>query len=293
MLPLACHYTDPNLYHDNAEGEEFSTYTLVGGLDVDTYFSGNYYNDGDWYIDTEREDEGIYTFYSPSAIDYNEYARLEIYNPLSVDVTLDVSMDADWLSRRYWIEGAGNTTYVYGSSFRSVTLPAKKTLVIELKGDSYYRELQRATVQIVVDSSLLPSGNDGSLDPSGYYAYVNDTTYPFEFGKFDESVVPDGFGNDFMYIVSTNKTKNSKASFTITIMRSCTMQFGYLVSSEPNCDMFSMTYNGSPVFSISGEQSMKLSSLSLQVGDRLVISYSKNGSVDSGNDEGQFVFRIV
>ena len=292
VLPLACHYTDPVLNYDNAEGEAFSTYTLAGGLEV-TSSSNGYYGDFDWYIDTAQEDEGIYTFYSPSAIDYNEYARLEIYNPLSVDVTLDVSIDADWLRKTYWISGMGNTTYVYGSSFTNITLPAKKTLTIEVEGDGYNRELQRATVQIVVDSSLLPSGNDGSYEQTGYYTYVNDTTYPFEFGKFDESVVPDGFGNDFMYIVSTNKTKNSKASFTITIMRSCTMLFGYSVSSETNCDVFSMTYNDSPVFSISGEQSMKLSSLSLQVGDRLVISYSKDGSVDSGNDEGLFVFRIA
>lgn len=296
VLPLACHYTDPNLYHDNAKGEEFSTYTLVGGLDVDTYFNGNYYNDGDWYIDTEREDEGVYTFYAPYITDSYDYARLEIYNPLSVDVTLAVAVDAAGVNRQFWIDGTSSTTYVYDDIFRSVTLPAGQTLVIEIRGSSsYITDFSRAIIQVAVDSSLLPGGNDGPYEQTDYYTYVNDAAYPFEFGQVHlDDTLPEWVKEyDFMYLVSTNKTKNSEASFTITIMRSCTMQFGYLVSSEPDCDMFSMTYNGSPVFSISGEQSMKLSSLSLQVGDRLVISYSKDGSVDSGNDEGQFVFRIV
>ena len=275
VLPLACHYTDPALDYDNAEGEEFSTYTLVGGLDVDTYFNGNYYNDGDWYIDTEREDEGIYTFYSPSAIDYNEYARLEIYNPLSVDVTLDVSIDADWLRKTYWISGMGNTTYVYGSSFTNITLPAKKTLVIELKGDSYYRELQRATVQIVVDSSLLPGGNDGPFEPSYYYAYVNDTTYPFD---TDSSAY---------FLVSTNKEHSSSSRLTMTILRDCTIYIEYGVSSESGYDYFKLTQNGTQIFRISGTSSGRsMQTISANAGDSLVFSYTKDGSQSYGSDCG-------
>lgn len=275
VLPLACHYTDPVLNYDNAEGEEFSTYTLVGGLDVDTYFNGNYYNDGDWYIDTEREDEGIYTFYSPSAIDYNEYARLEIYNPLSVDVTLDVSIDADWLRKTYWISGMGNTTYVYGSSFTNITLPAKKTLVIELKGDSYYRELQRATVQIVVDSSLLPGGNDGPFEPSYYYAYVNDTTYPFD---TDSSAY---------FLVSTNKEHSSSSRLTMTILRDCTIYIEYGVSSESGYDYFKLTQNGTQIFRISGTSSGRsMQTISANAGDSLVFSYTKDGSQSYGSDCG-------
>ena len=275
VLPLACHYTDPNLYHDNAKGEEFSTYTLVGGLDVDTYFNGNYYNDGDWYIDTEREDEGVYTFYAPYITDSNEYARLEIYNPLSVDVTLDVSIDADWLSRRYWIDGTGNTTYVYGSSFRSVTLPAKKTLVIELKGDTYNRELQRATVQIVVDSSLLPGGNDGPFEPSYYYAYVNDTTYPFD---TDSSAY---------FLVSTNKEHSSSSRLTMTILRDCTIYIEYGVSSESGYDYFKLTQNGTQIFRISGTSSGRsMQTISANAGDSLVFTYTKDGSESRGSDCG-------
>lgn len=273
MLPLACHYTDPNLYHDNAKGEEFSTHTLAGGLEVTSSLNG-YYGYHDWYIDTAQEDEGIYTFYSPSAIDYNEYARLEIYNPLSVDVTLDVSMDADWLSRRYWIEGAGNTTYVYGRYFTNITLPAKKTLVIELKGDSYYRELQRATVQIVVDSSLLPGGNDGPFEPSYYYAYVNDTTYPFD---TDSSAY---------FLVSTNKEHSSSSRLTMAILRDCTIYIEYGVSSESGYDYFKLTQNGTQIFRISGTSSDSYKTISANAGDSLVFSYTKDGSESRGSDCG-------
>lgn len=275
VLPLACHYTDPVLNYDNAKGEEFSTYTLVGGLDVNTYSGGNYYNDGDWYIDTAREDEGIYTFYSPSAIDYNEYARLEIYNPLSVDVTLDVSIDADWLRKTYWISGMGNTTYVYGSSFTNITLPAKKTLTIELKGDGYNRELQRATVQIVVDNSLLPGGNDGPFEPSYYYAYVNDTTYPFD---TDSSAY---------FLVSTNKEHSSSSRLTMTILRDCTIYIEYGVSSESGYDYFKLTQNGTQIFRISGTSSGRsMQTISANAGDSLVFSYTKDGSGSYGSDCG-------
>ncbi len=274
VLPLACHYTDPALDYDNAEGEEFSTYTLVGGLDVDTYSGGNYYNDGDWYIDTEREDEGLYTFYSPFITDSYEYARLEIYNPLSVDVTLDVSIDADWLRKTYWISGMGNTTYVYGSSFTNITLPAKKTLTIELKGDTYNRELQRATVQIVVDSSLLPGGNDGPFEPSYYYAYVNDTTYPFD---ADSSAY---------FLVSTNKEHSSSSRLTMTILRDCTIYIEYGVSSERGYDYFTLTQNGTQIFSISGTSSDSYKTISANAGDTLVFSYTKDGSESRGSDCG-------
>lgn len=274
VLPLACHYTDPVLNYDNAEGEAFSTYTLAGGLEV-TSSSNGYYGDFDWYIDTAQEDEGIYTFYSPSAIDYNEYARLEIYNPLSVDVTLDVSIDADWLRKTYWISGMGNTTYVYGSSFTNITLPAKKTLTIEVEGDGYNRELQRATVQIVVDSSLLPSGNDGSLDPSYYYAYVNDTTYPFD---TDSSAY---------FLVSTNKEHSSSSRLTMTILRDCTIYIEYGVSSESGYDYFKLTQNGTQIFRISGTSSGRsMQTISANAGDSLVFSYTKDGSQSYGSDCG-------
>ena len=129
-------------------------------------------------------------------------------------------------------------------------------------------------MQIVVDSSLLPGGNDGPFEPSYYYAYVNDTTYPFSVNTSE------------YLLVSTNKTHGSSSRYTMTILRDCTIYIEYGVSSESGCDWFLLTHNGTRIFRISGTSSGNCNTISANAGDTLVFSYTKDGSDSRGSDCG-------
>ena len=102
------------------------------------------------------------------------------------------------------------------------------------------------------------------------YTALNDSNYPFVF--------EDGI------LVSTNHDASSASTYTITAVRAFTFNFEYMTSSENGCDWLRVYHNGSQINGISGGPSWYSRSIFLMPGDTVTFTYSKDGSVDQGND---------
>ena len=82
---------------------------------------------------------------------------------------------------------------------------------------------------------------------------------------------------------------NSIAEQTFTFTSSGTLYYKYKVSSESSCDRLSITFNGSQIVSgMSGEENWYETSTPVNQGDTLVVRYSKDGSIDNGDDRAYF-----
>lgn len=104
-----------------------------------------------------------------------------------------------------------------------------------------------------------------------YFILQNDSNYPFASNS-----------NPFT-LTSTNKSDNSTSTFTLTAKSSFTFTFEYEVSSERNYDKFQLKIGNNIEFEKSGEESDSYS-VDVQSGDVIKFVYSKNGSVNNGND---------
>ena len=104
--------------------------------------------------------------------------------------------------------------------------------------------------------------------------FQNDSNYPF-------SLI------DGIY-TSTNKADSSNSIFTITALYDYTLKLEYSVSSEANYDKLIISKNGTAQYTVSGNVSWTSVYISLQAGDILTISYTKDSSRSSYNDAGYF-----
>ena len=104
----------------------------------------------------------------------------------------------------------------------------------------------------------------------------NDAAYPFSL-------------SDGVYS-STNKADSSKSTFTITALYECTLKLEYSVSSESNYDKLIISKNGTALYTKSGVVSWTAVEIELKAGDKLTISYSKDGSESKNADTGYFKF---
>ncbi len=98
----------------------------------------------------------------------------------------------------------------------------------------------------------------------------NDTVYPF---YIDDSGV----------IRSQNHLDSSSSSLTITASQTMTISFDYKVESEGNCDWFKIYLNDNET-KISGHRNYQTYSVTLNAGDTLVFTYTKDGSVSYESD---------
>ena len=94
---------------------------------------------------------------------------------------------------------------------------------------------------------------------------------------------------------STNTTGNSSSSHTWTFsaVAGTTLRFNYLVSSEANYDVLTITLDGSTIVTASGEQSSSFTRTFTSSGSHtLVATYSKDNSINSGSDQAS-VYNIT
>lgn len=86
--------------------------------------------------------------------------------------------------------------------------------------------------------------------------------------------------------VSGNKGEGgSKSYLTITAIAEVTVTFQYKVSTESGWDKMYIKLNGSTKKTESGEVDYTTYTITLQAGDKLEISYEKDGSGDNGSDQ--------
>ena len=104
------------------------------------------------------------------------------------------------------------------------------------------------------------------------YTVQNSTTYPFSIS-----------GNQ---ITSTNKSHNSSSTYTITALKPFTLELQYKVSSEAGYDELIIKHNSITQITASGTSLnyFRSISISMQAGDKVTITYSKDSSDRSGSD---------
>ncbi len=119
-----------------------------------------------------------------------------------------------------------------------------------------------------------------SIEPMGHrvgngnVSLTNDSVYPFELA-------------DGIYY-SANHNHGSSSVFTVVANCDCTLTVTYSTSSESNYDKLIIKHNGTQKAVLSGSQSNKVLTLTLVAGDTVTISYTKDGSVSTGDDRGWF-----
>ena len=101
------------------------------------------------------------------------------------------------------------------------------------------------------------------------YTITNDLAHPFDF-------------NGISY-TSTNHADSSVSTLKITANYNLTLSFNYSVSSENNYDKLLIEKNEDLLISASGEQS-DVCVVNMNYGEHLLISYSKDASNSSFND---------
>ena len=102
--------------------------------------------------------------------------------------------------------------------------------------------------------------------------FENNAQYPF---RWEDGV-----------LVSSNHASSSSSTYRITAQSACTLELQYKVSSEGNYDYLRIYHNSTTKDSISGESGWKRMTVSLQAGDTVRITYSKDGSYSNGSDCG-------
>ena len=168
------------------------------------------------------------------------------------------------------------TSVGYAVSYDMMNTSYRKTETFSMVSHSY-----SATVNSCVGTKTFTCKcGDTYIEtiPVEHYADVgyieNSTSYPYTLsnGKY----------------TSTNKTSSSSSDFYIRVQRDCTLTIKYGVSSESNCDWLTIYHNSTQKDRISGEVSEKTLTISLVAGDYIKITYSKDGSIDRGNNNGWF-----
>lgn len=131
------------------------------------------------------------------------------------------------------------------------------------------------------------------------YSYDEETETTTLYALWEEAdpftVITNGYPNSdlkFTYDsalgawVSGNKGEGgSKSYLTITAIAEVTVTFQYKVSTESGWDKMYIKLNGSTKKTESGEVDYTTYTITLQAGDKLEISYEKDGSGDNGSDQ--------
>ncbi len=111
------------------------------------------------------------------------------------------------------------------------------------------------------------------------YTITNNSTYPFVY-------------EDGVY-TSTNKNHSSSSTIKITATSDCTIDLTFSVSSEGGWDYLTIMRNNTQIAQISGTVNNNTQTVSLSDGEYITVTYSKDGSVHSGTDQGWFSFTCV
>lgn len=85
---------------------------------------------------------------------------------------------------------------------------------------------------------------------------------------------------------SNNKSNSSSSELTIKAEYDCELTLNYGVSSEQNYDKLLIYHNNTNKVTTSGSVSNRTLTLTLSAGDTVTVCYSKDGSVNSGQDRG-------
>ncbi len=106
------------------------------------------------------------------------------------------------------------------------------------------------------------------------YTFSNATNYPFALSNGVYS--------------STNKVHSTKSTATITFVNNGSIKISYYTSTESNYDKLTIKYNSTTEATVSGSTSWASLTIQGVAGDKIYISYSKDGSVSDGNDTVYF-----
>lgn len=109
--------------------------------------------------------------------------------------------------------------------------------------------------------------NENNID--GYFSVSNSSNYYFELS-----------GGVF----SSKCTHGEIAQTTLIATQDMSVSFDYKVSSELSCDIFTLTVAGTQIAEISGEKSGTWSG-TLKARDAIKLKYSKDNSINSGDDK--------
>lgn len=96
--------------------------------------------------------------------------------------------------------------------------------------------------------------------------------------------------------VSTNHASSSSSTFTLTVSKAYTIRISYKTSSESSYDKLTIKHGSTTVGTYSGTTQTDyttLSDITLSAGDTITFTYSKDGSIDKGDDCAWFKWEIV
>ena len=105
------------------------------------------------------------------------------------------------------------------------------------------------------------------------WAVTNDAYYPFDITEDGE-------------IVSTNHEHSRSATITLQALQDMVFSYHYFVSTENWCDMLIIRHNGVDITYAGGivSDSIPGNTLDIAAGDIITITYTKDGSVHTGDD---------
>ena len=87
-------------------------------------------------------------------------------------------------------------------------------------------------------------------------------------------------------IVSTNKDHRSSATITLEAREDTVFMYRYYTSTESGCDTLTVCKNGDEITFASGQMTQPILAFEVEIsaGDVITVTYSKDGSVSSGED---------
>ena len=240
------------------------------------------------FVDSDCVNEGSYDNVVYCSVCKDELSRETVVVPAKGHTPLDAV-----------VENYVDSDCVNEGSYDSVVYCAvcedelsRETVVIPVKGHDYiYHEAQAETCLEIgwneyntcsrcdyTEYVEIPAlghkvwGTSLAETTAQNYTTTNATNYPFSVS-----------GNQ---ITSTNKANNSSATYTITAQRAFTLELQYKVSSESNYDYLTIKHNSTQKAKVSGTSTTTFTTLtiSMQSGDKVTITYSKDSSQSSGSD---------
>ncbi len=109
------------------------------------------------------------------------------------------------------------------------------------------------------------------IQSSGGYTEQNDGSYPWEINENGE-------------LISTNHNHSTTSTYVITATKAMTLTLRYKVVSENNFDWLTISHNETQLARISGVLDYSTQVVTLQAGDTLTFTYSKDGSQSTQDD---------
>ena len=273
-IPYRSDYAFTGWYTDPACANK---YDFTGTITEDmTLYAGWYYisASNDYYYPWTISGNSL-TSTNKSASSSSEY---RITATTSMTVSFDYSTSSESGCDTLYIKKNGSTVYytsgnsgtVYSGSVSLnygdyISFIYSKDGTVDAGYDCAY------ITNLAITSDTTASNNLALNVDDGYISITNDYYYPWTV--------------DGSSLTSTNKTSSSSSEYRITANISMTVSFDYSTSSESGCDVLYINKNGSTVYSASGTSGTVYSgSIDLNSGDYISFMYSKDGSVNNGND---------